>query len=86
MNHIDVTILEWDEKAGKIIMVDDEGNNYILEKIMPSDGKNYLNIIQNDYYALGELTRNGEYIGLWVLRSKDKRKGYLVKYQGNHLT
>ena len=81
MCSISVIVLSWDVAAELIRMTDNDGNQYYLENCFPANGLNAGRPpISPVFVTLGQLSRNGENLGPWVLNSDDKKVVKLNKY------
>ena len=78
MEKIRVIIEEWCVRQEQIRMRDDSGNLYYLESCFPPDGIDAANVNSFPRYnVLGQLYKNRENIGAWILHSDDRNEGYI---------
>ena len=75
----DKSLIEaWCVEKEQIRMRDDSGNLYYLENCLPPDGIDAANVNPFPRYnVLGQLYKNREDIGVWILHSNDKQQGFI---------
>ncbi len=81
MEHIFVSIVEWDIVSAQVEMRDNNGNKYYLHSCTPENGLDVA-LVQPIYIynTHGQLIKNQTDMGMWVLHSNDKKAGVLNPY------